>query len=76
MSLQVEGLTSFLPSASTGVYLHLGGYKPHCLLSYLEKGMATYSSILAWKTLQTEEPGKLWYGVAELGMTEQLTTSV
>ena len=38
--------------------------------------MATYSSILAWKTLQTEEPGKLWYGVAELGMTEQLTTSV
>jgi len=25
----------------------------------LEKGMATHSSILAWKILWTEEPGKL-----------------
>ena len=26
----------------------------------LEKGMATYSSILAWRTPWTEEPGGLW----------------
>ena len=26
----------------------------------LEKEMATHSSILAWKTLWTEEPGGLW----------------
>ena len=25
----------------------------------LEKGMATYSSILAWRVLWTEEPGRL-----------------
>ena len=25
----------------------------------LEKGMATYSSILAWRISQTEEPGRL-----------------
>ena len=25
----------------------------------LEKGMATHSSILAWKTPRTEEPGRL-----------------
>ena len=25
----------------------------------LEKGVATHSSILAWKTPQTEEPGRL-----------------
>ena len=26
----------------------------------LEKGMATHSSILAWRILWTEEPGGLW----------------
>ena len=26
----------------------------------LEKGMATHSSILAWRIPQTEEPGRLW----------------
>ena len=26
----------------------------------LEKGMATHSSLLAWKILWTEEPGGLW----------------
>ena len=26
----------------------------------LEKGIATHSSILAWRTPQTEEPGGLW----------------
>ena len=28
----------------------------------LEKGMATHSSILAWKILWTEEPGAWWAG--------------
>ena len=36
----------------------------------LEKGMATHSSILTWRILQTEEPGR---GRKELDMTEQLT---
>ena len=27
---------------------------------YLEKGMATHSSILAWRNPWTEEPGGLW----------------
>ena len=26
----------------------------------LEKGMATHSSILAWRVSWTEEPGRLW----------------
>ena len=26
----------------------------------LEEGMATHSSILAWRILRTEEPGRLW----------------
>ena len=26
----------------------------------LEEGMATHSSILAWRILWTEEPGRLW----------------
>ena len=43
----------------------------------LEKGMATYSSILAWEILGTEEPGwAMVYGVAKgLDTTEQLTLS-
>ena len=37
----------------------------------LEKGMATHSSILAWRIPSTEEPGGLLsYGVAELDTTE------
>ena len=31
----------------------------------LEKGMATNSSILAWRILWTEEPGGLFRGVQE-----------
>ena len=27
----------------------------------LEEGLATHSSVLAWKILMTEEPGSLWY---------------
>ena len=37
----------------------------------LEKGMATHSSILAWRIPWAEKPGG--HGVAESDMTEQLT---
>ena len=38
----------------------------------LEKGKATHSSILAWETPWTEEPGRLWrlWSHKELDMTE------
>ena len=40
----------------------------------LEKGMATCSSILAWRMPWTEEPGRLQsMGSQESGLTEQLT---
>ena len=39
----------------------------------LEKEMATHSSILAWRTPWTEEPGGL--NSQELNMTERLTLS-
>ena len=43
----------------------------------LEKEMATHSSILAWKTPWTEEPGKPQsMGHKELDTTEQLTLSL
>ena len=44
----------------------------------LEKEMATHSSILAWKTLWTEEPGGLQstWGDKELDTTERLTLSL
>jgi len=36
----------------------------------LEKGMATHSSILAWRIPWTEEPGELWFmEMQELDMT-------
>ena len=42
----------------------------------LAKGMATHSSILAWRIPWTEEPGgyRLW-GHTELDTTEKLTLS-
>ena len=41
----------------------------------LEKGMATHSSILAWKIPGTEEPGGLQLiGQIESDMTERLNT--
>ena len=41
-----------------------------CWEDALEKGMATHSSILAWKTPRTEEPGGLQsLGLQELDMT-------
>ena len=40
----------------------------------LEKEMATHSSILAWKIVWTEEPGRLQsMGHKELDTTQQLT---
>ena len=39
----------------------------------LEKGMATYSSILAWRIPWTEEPDYSLWGHKESDMTEQLT---
>ena len=41
-----------------------------------EKGMATHSSILAWRIPWTEEPGGLQSTVAELDTTEWLTLSL
>ena len=40
----------------------------------LEKGMATHSSILAWRILWTEEPDRV-HRVTESDMTERLTLS-
>ena len=41
----------------------------------LEEGMATHSSILAWKIPWTEEPGKLHsMGSQESAMSERLST--
>ena len=43
----------------------------------LEEGMATHSSILAWRIPWTEEPGGLQpIGHTESDMTEQLTPSL
>ena len=60
-----------LPAMQETWVQSLGGEDP------LEKEMATYSSILAWRILWTEEPG--WatvHGVAELDMTESSHTLV
>ena len=43
----------------------------------LEKGLATHSSVLAWKIPRTEEPGGLQsMGSQKLDKTEQLTLSL
>ena len=43
----------------------------------LERGMATHSSILAWRLPWTEEPGGLQsWGGKELDATERLTFSL
>ena len=41
----------------------------------LEEGMATHSSILAWRIPWTEEPGYSAWGCRESDMTEQLSTA-
>jgi len=38
-----------------------------------EKETATHSSILAWRTPSTEEPGRYSHGVTESDMTQQLS---
>ena len=54
--------------------LSLGGEDP------LEEGMATHSSIVAWRIPRTEEPGRLQqstvHGVAKSVTKEQLTLSL
>ena len=43
----------------------------------LEKGIATHSSIIAWRIPWTEEPGRLQsMGSQESDVTEQLTLSL
>ena len=44
----------------------------------LEKGMATHSSILAWRSPWTEESGRLYspWGCEESGRTERLSNTV
>jgi len=47
-----------------------------CVEDLLEKKIATYSSILAWKIPWTEEPGRAGYspwGCKESDMTGQLS---
>ena len=34
--------------------------KTYRSIRFIEEGMATHSSILAWRILQTEEPGGLY----------------
>ena len=48
-----------------------------CMLSHVEKAMATHSSILAWKIPWTEKPGGLHspWGHKKLDVTEQVTLS-
>ena len=41
------------------VYIHTYTYIIHSWEDLLEKGIATHSSILAWRILWTEEPGGL-----------------
>ena len=51
----LEFLISIFPSAIPGYHCVLRLYSS----GLLEKGMATHSSILAWKIPRTEEPGGL-----------------
>ena len=53
-----------LPAIQETQVLSLGGEDP------LEKGMATHSSILAWKILWTEELGGLQSMRSQIVMTE------
>ena len=63
----VAQLVKKLPAVQETFVWSLGWEDP------LEKGMATHSSILAWKILWTEEPeGLQSMGSQELDMTEQL----
>ena len=50
----VTQMVKNLPAMQETQVLSLGQEDP------LEKGIATHSSILAWKSLWTEKPGKLY----------------
>ena len=60
----------YLPAVQETVIRSLGQE------DFLEKGLATHSSILAWSIPQTEEPGRLLsMGSQESDRTERLTLS-
>ena len=65
------------PSGSAGNNLPAMQVDPGLILGgedSLEKGMATHSSILAWRIPQTEEPARLQsMGSKEMDTTERLT---
>ena len=70
MGLLVAQTVKSLPAMQETQVLSLDQEDP------LEKGMATHSSILAWKIPWIEEPGGLQsMGVRESDTTEQLTHS-
>ena len=61
---RVAQLVKYLPAMRETWVQFLGREVP------LEKGMATHSSILAWRIPWTEEPGELRFmGTQELDMT-------
>ena len=67
----VAPMVKNLPAMEETQVLSLGREDP------LEEGMATHSSILAWRIPRTEEPGELpSRGRKELNTTEQLTLSL
>ena len=63
-----QTVKNLLAMQETGV--RLGGE------DLLEKGMATHSSILAWRIQWTEEPGGLQPMRSQRDMTEQVTLSL
>ena len=68
--LLVAPMVKNLPAMQESQVWPLGWEDP------LERGMATHSSILAWRIPQTEEPGGLQsWSRKESDMTEQLTLS-
>ena len=55
----IKQLLIYLLLRWRNVYIYIYIYTYTYTYIVLEKGMATHSSILAWKTLRTEEPGGL-----------------
>ena len=67
---QVAQTVKNLPATQETWVVSLGWEDP------LEEGMATHSSIPAWRSPWTEEPGGLQLGRKESDTTEQLTTAL
>ena len=66
--LKLKQMVKNLPIMQETWVQSLGGEDP------LEKGMTTYSSILAWRIPWTEEPGGLWsMGLQRVGHGEACT---